>query len=33
MKFTKNELERYASPLSETEKEQCKNAINMVKMH
>ena len=31
MKFTKNELEKYASPLSETEKEQCKNAINMVK--
>ncbi|MBP3596446.1 MAG: nucleotidyltransferase domain-containing protein [Clostridia bacterium] len=31
MKFKREELERYAQPLSDTEKEQCKHAINMVK--
>lgn len=31
MKFNKSDLESYARPLSDTEKEQCKHAINMVK--
>ena len=31
MKYNKNKLEEYAEPISNTEKEQCKNAIDMVK--
>lgn len=30
MKFTEEELKRYAEPISETEEEKCKNAIRMV---
>jgi hypothetical protein len=31
MKFTESMLEQYAAPLSETEEQQCKNAIGMVR--
>ena len=31
MDFTEKELENYSKPLSDTEKEQCKHAIDMVK--
>lgn len=31
MSFSEKELERFAEPISESEKEQCKNAISMVK--
>ena len=31
MLFTKEQLERFASPISQTEEQQCKNAINMVR--
>ena len=31
MKFTEQDLESYAQPLSDTEIEKCKNAIRMVR--